>query len=186
MFRKIAVGDVMTRNFAAIRPDTTVLECARAMVRQRVGSLLIASKNKLLGIITRRDILWAIVKKPGIDLRTLQAMDIATKKVAVIKPSADLSHAFGKMKHLGFTRLPVIAKGELVGMITLKDILKMEPAYYAKTGDLIDVREESQKMQRLTGEEWESEGFCDACGAFADLLKVQNRVLCADCRDELY
>ena len=184
MARKIQVGDVMTRNFVSVLPNTHLLDCARKMVKQRVDSLIIAEDKKLTGIITQKDILWAIIKKPDIDLKTIFASDIATKKIAVISPSADLVQAFQKMKKLGFRRLPVVSRGGIVGLLTLKDILKIEPSYYTRAGDLIDIREEAEKRRRISNPGEENEGFCDNCGSFADLTKVKNLLLCPDCLDE--
>ena len=188
MIHKVAVGDVMTRNFCSTPPETNLLECARRMVKHDVGSLIIAEGKRLVGMLTQKDILWAVTKKPQLDLTTVKALDIASRKVAVIKPSADIAEAFQKMKRLGFRRLPVLSKGQVVGLLTLKDILNIEPAFYTKAASLMNIREEAEKRQRLSriAETAESEGFCDNCGAFADLLQVENQSLCADCRDELY
>lgn len=177
----------MTRNFSAVSPETDLLHCARRMVKEDVTSLLVVEGKKLKGILTQTNILWAITKKPQVDLRTLKAIDVAVRKVAVIKPSADLAQAFLKMKRFGFRRLPVLSRGEVVGLLTIKDILKVEPEFYTKASSLFDVREEAQKLRRIAHtEEATSEGFCDNCGAFADLLAVDARQLCQDCRDELY
>lgn len=186
MFKKIAVGDVMTRQFSAVLPTTHLLDCARKMVKEDVTSLLLVTNKKLVGLLTQSDILWALTKKPGIDLKTVNAIDVATRKVAVIKPSADVAQAFQKMKRLGFRRLPVLSRGEVVGLLTLKDILKVEPEFYLKATSLLDVREEAQKLQRISKYVDNEEGFCDKCGAFADLLKVDTKTLCLDCREEVY
>ncbi len=183
--RRIAVGDVMTRNFVSINPTSNLLECAKEMAKTRVDSLLITDKKRLVGILTARDILWTIVKKPSINLKITNVMKIATKKVAVIKPSADIFQALRKMKTLNFKRLPVLSKGEVIGVITLKDILKVEPSLYPEIGELIYIREEERKIKEL-GAEWPSEGFCENCGAFSELLKVDSALLCPDCREELY
>lgn len=183
--RRLAVGDVMTRNFIAVRPSTHLLDCAKEMVKKRVNSLLISENSKLVGILTQKDILWAITKKPNINLKSIKAIDIAARKVAVIKPSAELSEAFRKMKRFNFRRLPVISKGRLVGMLTLNDILKIEPTFYQDVGDLVDIKEESKKLKQVDVE-WPLEGLCEECGQFGDLLKVYDRLLCADCREELY
>lgn len=182
--RKVAVGDIMTRTLVTAHPSTNLFECARKMVKQRVGCLLLTEGTRLKGILTQKDILWAITKKPELNLKSIHAQTIATRKVAVIKPSADLAQAFQKMREVGFRRLPVIARGQLLGLLTIKDILKVEPSLYTKTGDLMEVREESRKLESALDQT--SESFCEECGAFADLLLVNARALCADCRDELY
>jgi len=183
--RKVAVGDVMTVNYVSVDPEDDLYKCARVLVKEKLDSLLVAREKKLVGILIARDILWAITKKNVSDLRTIKALDIATRKVAVIKPSADISEAFGKMRNLNFRRLPVISNGQLVGVITLKDILAIEPEFYSEMRSFLDIREEKRKIQQA-GAAWPLEGFCENCGAFSELLKVGGKLLCVDCRDELY
>ena len=187
MFRRIAVGDIMTRKFASVKPSTNLYLCAKKIVSQRVNNLLVTEGKKLVGIITARDILWTITKKSNIDLKSLTAIDVASKKVAVIKPSADVDQAVDKMKKLGFRRLPVLSKGILVGIVTLKDILKIDPTIYRETGELTKIREEAEKLKKLSdSDEWDTEGLCEECDAFSSLLKVEGRLLCQDCRNELF
>jgi len=183
--QRIAVGDVMTFNFVSISSDATLLDCARAMVKKDISSLLVVEQKKLLGILTSDDILWAITKKPNVNLNEVKAIDISTRKVAVIKPSADIRQAFEKMKALDFRRLPVLSKGEVIGVITLKDILRIDPSLYAESGELFNLREEERKLKEAK-KKWPLEGFCDNCGAFSNLLKVYDKLLCADCREELF
>ncbi len=186
MIRKVAVGDVMTRNFSATSPEKNLFDCARQMVKERVGSLLVTEKNRLLGILTQKDVLWAITKKPDINLRNVKAIDVATRKVAVIKPSLDIIQAFHKMKRYGFRRLPVLSRGQVVGLLTLKDLLAIEPTLLSRAGELIDIREEAQKRLRVDSPIENEDGLCDNCGALADLLKVGDSMLCPDCREEMY
>jgi len=187
MFRRIAVGDVMTRNFVGVKTSTNLQQCAKEMVKQRVNSLLIIEEKKLKGILTARDLLWTITKKPNLDLRELKAIDIASKKLAVIKPSADIGQALNKMRNHGFRRLPVMSKGKLLGIITLKDLFRVDPNILSQAGELEIIREEAEKLKKLAQpEEWDAEGLCVECNTFAPLLRVENRLLCPDCREELY
>lgn len=184
--RKVSVGDVMTRNLIAVSPSASLHECAKKMAKERIDSILITEGKHLSGILTFRDILWAITKKPGLNLKKVRGIEIATRKLAVIKPSADISQALKKMRTSNFRRLPVLAKGELIGVVTLKDILAIEPELYSEMRYLMDdVREEDRKIEEASAE-WPLEGLCDHCGAFADLLKVEKSLLCPDCREEMY
>ena len=161
---RVAVGDIMTRNFVSVKPSQSLHFCAKTMVKQRVNSLIVSEKRRLLGILTARDLLWAIMKKPNLNLKKIRVSDIATKKVAVIKPSADIPQALAKMKQYSFRRLPVLTKGELVGIVTLKDILKIDPSLYKQLGELAEIKEESSKLKKLSKSEldsWDSEGFCE-------------------------
>jgi CBS domain-containing protein len=187
MIPRVAVGDLMTRNLVSINPNSNLYEASKYMIKKKVNSLLVTSGKKLLGIITSRDILWAITKKANLNLKEITVMDIATKKIAVIKTSADISQALYKMKQFGFKRLPVISKGNVVGMITLKDILKVDPTLYSQLGELASIKEESAKLRKLDlKEDYDIEGICETCDSFSTLLKVEGQLLCLDCRNELY
>jgi len=183
--QRIAVGDVMTKNFVSVKPEDDLLVCAKQLVKNNVASLLVVEQNCLKGILTSSDILWAITKKPNLNLKEVRAIDLAARKVAVIKPSADISQAFQKMKALDFRRLPVLSKGIVIGVITLKDILRIDPSLYCESGELFNLREEERKLAE-SKKKWPLEGFCDNCGAFSNLLKVYDKVLCVDCREELF
>jgi CBS domain-containing protein len=183
--RRIAVGDIMTKDIISVTPESNLQDCVKKMAKERVDSLLVTNQKKLIGILTARDILWTLTKKPSTDLKNIKTVDIATKKLAIIKPSADLSQAIKKMQSLNFRRLPVMSKGDVIGVITLKDILRVAPELYEEISNFIDVREEDRKLLD-TKEEYPEEGFCDHCGAFSELLKVYDNLLCPDCREELY
>lgn len=176
----------MTRNFVSAYPADSLSKCSKIMAKERVNSLLITKEKRLLGILTARDILWAITKKPKIDLNSIKAIEIATRKVAVIKPSAEISQAIKKMKALNFRRLPVLSKGEVIGVVTLKDILAIEPSLYTEMQELIEIKESERKREEINKQNWPEAGICDNCGAFSELLRVESRLLCPDCRDELY
>ena len=156
------------------------------MSKENLNSLVISRSNKLLGIITSRDIIKLISKNPILDLKKVRTMDVAAKKLAVIKPSASLPQAISKMRAHNFRRLPVLSKGELIGVVTLRDILAIAPQLYSETKSIMDeIREEERKVKQVD-EERPYEGLCENCGALADLLKVDGLLLCPDCREELY
>jgi CBS domain-containing protein len=184
--RRVSVGDVMTRNFVSVQPKDDVYKCAKLMAKEHVNSLIVAENKRLVGMLTARDILWCITKKPGLDLKKIKALDISAKKLAVIKPSAEISQALKKMQTLNFRRLPVLSKGEVIGVVTLKDILSVEPQLYAEMQPLMDeVREHIAKQEKVSTS-WPLEGVCDNCGAFSDLLRVEQQLLCQDCREEMF
>jgi CBS domain-containing protein len=183
--RRISVGDVMTRNFVSVKPDANLHDCAKKLIKERIHSLVVAEGGRLVGILNSRDVIWAVTKNPGLNLKKVRAVDVASKKVAVIKPSADISQAIKKMRSVNFRRLPVLSKGILIGVVTLKDILAIDPSFYSEVTELTDVREAERKF-REAGVEWPLEGMCDNCGAFSELLRVEGELLCLDCRDELH
>jgi CBS domain-containing protein len=186
--KNILVADVMTRDPITIKPETSLLECAKKMVRKRLGSLLLVDKKKLVGFISNKDILWALIKKPKEDLSKIKAINISPKKIATIKSFSTIDDAVKKMKKVKFYRLPVIKDGELVGMITMKDILNFHPELYQELGELEQIREEAKKLKRIKKAKNRTimpEGICGECGNQAPLYKVDETLICESCMNSV-
>lgn len=179
----IKVGDIMTRNFVSVSSDTSLIDCAREMMKKRVGSLILRDGQKLEGLLTEKDIIWALTKTRNKNLGKIKAKDVASKKISVIKPSADLYEALNRMKKLKFRRLPVVVNGNVIGMLTLKDILRIEPSLFTDLNLAEKIREESEKLRRMKGSKWTKEGICEECGDFSLLYKTDERLLCEPCRE---
>jgi len=184
--KKILVADIMTREPVTINPETNLLECAKKMVRKRVGSLLIVNKKKLVGFLDQKDILWALIKKSKKDLSTIKAIDISPKKIATIKPFFTIKEATQKMKKLKFERLPVIHNKELIGIITVKDILSFNPEIYPELDEFARIREETKKLKRIKKvKERKSahQGICEECGKEDLLFKTNGMFICESCKN---
>jgi len=187
----IKVGDIMTRDFISVRPDTSIRECSRIMIKKRVGSLILNERGKLKGLLTERDIIWAITKKSIEELGNIKAQDLAKKKVTTIKPSADLYEALQKMRKSKYRWLPVIIKGNVIGFLTLKDMLRMEPGLFdiAHAHGAFKIKEEKDKLRRkasrILERGWLKEDMCEECGNFDLLYKQDGRLICESCRNEM-
>lgn len=182
--QNILVTDIMTKDPISTKPDSNLLECARIMVRKRVGSLLILNKKKLVGFISQRDILWALIKKSKKDLKDIKAIDISPKKLGTIKPTATIMQALKKMKKLKFERLPVIHNGELVGIVTARDIFNFNPEFYPELEEFAQIREQSKKLRRVKKAKTRNimrDGICEECGNHNILQRVDGMFLCESC-----
>ncbi len=185
----IKVGDIMTRDFISVKPDTSIKDCAKMMIKKRVGSLVLQENNRLKGLITERDIIWAITKKSIDELKNIKAKDLAKKKITTIKPSADLYEALTKMKKSKYRWLPVIVKKNVVGFLTLKDILRIEPSLFeiAHSQGVFQIREEEEKLRRkeFRRKETLKEGVCEECGNFDFLYEQDGKLICEGCRNNM-
>lgn len=186
----IKVGDLMTREFVHATSETDLLNCARIMIKKRVGSLILKENDNLSGILTEHDVLWALIKKSKKGLENIKARDIATKKVLTIKPEADLSEALDKMNKKKTRRLPVVFKGKVIGLITIKDILKFCPALLGSAEGIMEIKEISEKQKRygtrqFDGERRFKDGMCEECGNFDLVSKIDGRLLCEACIDAM-
>ena len=182
----VKVGDVMTRNFVSAKPDIFLLDAVKLMTKKRVGTLILQEGGILKGLLTERDVLWALSKKK--DLSNVKAGDVCTRKITTIKPSADLNKAIKVMKKAKFRKLPVTIKKKVIGFLTVKDIIRIQPELIeiAKEGYMI--RDHDQKLERLhrieTGEIFR-EGICERCERFDILYPRDGRFLCEYCRDSI-
>src|SRR3989344_8950152 len=180
----IIVSDVMTRNPLTINPDTNLLECAKKIIQNEVGSFPIVDENQnLTGFISQKDILWAIVKKSEKGLKKIKVGEISMKKITTIRPQATIEEALQKMKK--YRRLPVTQNGKLVGMITQKDILNFKPEFYPELEEALKIREESEKLKRLEKlNERIFEGICEECGNYSSLYRSGRGMVCESCREK--
>lgn len=183
MMKRILVSDIMTRDPITVKPSTNLLECTKKMVRNKIGNLLLADKKKLVGILAEKDILWAIVKKSKKDLSKINAIDISPRKIATIKPSNNVMEAISKMKKFKFKTLPVLHEKELVGIITVKDILNFNPELYPELEEFAKIREQSNKLKRVKKAEEVHEGICEECGNTDLLHRFNGMLVCENCRD---
>ena len=186
--KAIIVADVMTRSPVTIKPETNLLECAKKMVIKRVGSLLIIDQKKLVGFLSRKDILWALIKKSKKDLKDIKAIDISPKKIATTKPTTTIKETLSKMKKFKFDKLPVVQEKQLVGIITAKDILNFHPELYPELEEFARIKEESDKLKRVKkAKERKSihEGICEECGAQDFLYRVNGMLICESCRNSM-
>jgi len=177
----IKVGDIMTRNFIHVAPDTDLRTCARTMVKKRVGSLIVKEGDKLKGILTEKDIIWAIVKKSKKDLKNIQAKALMRRKVITIKPNADITDAMAKFKKKKLRRLPVVENGKLIGFLTIKDILKIDPDLFQMIAETLKIKEETAKLKRSDIEAPRKQGICEECGDYDILYHDEAQWLCDKC-----
>jgi CBS domain-containing protein len=181
----VKVGDVMTRNFVSANPDLSVLKAIKLMVKKRVGSLIIEEEGLLKGILTEKDIMWALSKKSWKDLEKVKAKEICTKKITTTKPSTDIYDAMRLMKRAKFKRLPVTIKKRVIGLLTLKDILRIQPELFEIAKENYTIKEETEKLERVKIGEKFREGICEECGNFEILYKVDGRPICEDCKEAM-
>ncbi len=182
---KITISEVMTREPVTIKPDTNLLECAKKMVKKKVGSLLIVDKKRLVGFIAQEDILWALIKKSKEDLANIKAIEISPKKIATTKPTATIQQVIEKMKKVRFERLPVIENNELLGIVTAKDILNFHPGFYPELEEFAKVREETDKLKRLKKVRNQNIGICEECGNSDVLQVVDGSPICETCKNKI-
>ena len=117
------VKDVMHRGVDWVGPDTPIIELAKLMRQHDVGSIPIGENDKLVGMVTDRDIVCKGLARDGFDLRKATARDVMTEGIHCCREDDDLAKAVRHMETLKVRRLPVINKNKrMVGILSLGDV----------------------------------------------------------------
>ena len=117
----VALAEVMSKEVVSLPPDSTVSDAARVMVRGGFGSVVIVQGRMLLGILTERDVLRAAAEED--DLRAARVDQWMTEDPDTALPDLDTEEAASLMLSRGYRHLPVEVEGELLGMVSLRDVL---------------------------------------------------------------
>jgi len=120
--KEIKVGSLARRVDIMIDSERTIREAAIMMDRMNVGCLLVTSENKIVGIVTERDLVRRVLAT-GINHTSIKVKEIMSYPVIAIDPDSSLIDAVKLMASYGFRRLPVIEKdGKLVGIVTINEL----------------------------------------------------------------
>ena len=115
------VSEIMTTTVESVTPETDLVMVARKMKELNIGSLPVVEGNRLLGIITDRDIVIRSVAE-GTNPQNEQARNILTPDPTTIDADADVSDASELMSREQIRRLPVVQGGNLVGFLSIGDL----------------------------------------------------------------
>jgi CBS domain-containing protein len=115
------VRDAMTERIVKAEPDTTLEEIAMMMKTENTGAIPVVDEDELIGVVTDRDIVMRCVAEGG-DPSERTAEEIVSEEVETIDPDSDIEDALELMSEKQIRRLPVVDRGELVGMLSIGDI----------------------------------------------------------------
>ncbi len=126
------VKDAMHKGVDWVSPDTPVTEIAKLMREHDIGSIPIGENDRLIGMVTDRDIVCKGLAQDGFDAGGATARDVMTPGVHCCREDDDLAKAVRHMETLKIRRLPVINKSKrMVGILSLGDVGRSAP------GDLL-------------------------------------------------
>lgn len=174
----LKVIEAMTKRPVIVSPDTTLLDCAKLMLKRKVGSIIVKSNKKVLGILTEKDILRKVVAK-NLDTKKIPVSQVMTKRLCTISPHEDIYDAMYLMSRYNVRRLPVVKNKEMIGFLTHNDILKIQPDLFEIFSEKIKLREERYKP---IGRDY-LEGPCANCGSYGQLFKRRKKFVCEACKN---
>ena len=139
-----SVRDAMTADPRSIGASASVVEAARLMREQHIGSLPVTEDDRLVGMITDRDITTRVVAESAVP-ETTSVGDVYSRDLISVEPNSDLDEALRLMARHQVRRLPVVESGRLVGMVAQADIALKESQ---RTGELVGAISEPSEEER--------------------------------------
>jgi malate dehydrogenase (oxaloacetate-decarboxylating) len=172
---KMIVREAMSSPVVTIPEDGDVIAAANLMKDHRIGAVVVVSSNgQPVGIVTERDIvvrLVALGKLKGVNVK-----EIMSSPLRVVKGDTTLITAMQLMDKMNIRRLGVTNKGNLVGIISDMDLIRIMPT-------IVEIAREVSMINNSDSISNESiVGYCDKCELYSTRLKaVDGQFLCEDC-----
>ena len=176
------VCDAMTEQPVTVPPSTLLDAAAKTMATQHVGALVVRDATGILGMITEQDLVRKAIA-PGLNVASTPVKAIMSTKLQTISPEADVFEALVMMRDYNIRHLPVMDGTQFVGLLTLKDVLKIQPQLFELLVDTIELREAERKpINRVIP----NEGICEECGEYTEALRdIKGTLVCPVCQQTL-
>lgn len=138
------IKELMTTDVITCTPSTPIMEVAKHMKNNDIGSLPVVDNNQLVGLITDRDVIVRCIAL-GLDPNKTQAQDCMTKNPVTVTPETDAHEAADLMSSEQVRRLPVVKDGKLVGICVLGDLAVMS-VHVDEAGDALSGISEQSRV----------------------------------------
>lgn len=112
----------MSRDLLRVDPGDSITEVAARMVERNLGAVLVLDAGRLAGIMTERDLMRAVAR--GVHGEAVVA-EYMTRDPETIAPDDTTQHAAVLMIHGGFRHLPVVEHGDVVGVLSIRDLMRV-------------------------------------------------------------
>jgi CBS domain-containing protein len=129
------VEELMTSGPTSIASDAMAVEAARRMLSEDVGSLPVVDEDRLVGMVTDRDLVLQVMAK-DLDPSKVPVSEVCTEDPVTAEPGEALGEALQRMAKEQVRRLPVVSDGRLVGILAQADIARA--AGVESTGKLVE------------------------------------------------
>lgn len=143
---EIPIADIMTKKPVTVKSGQSVNYASKLMKKYQISSVLVMKKKELIGIITTDDIVYGVLAEKR-DPQEVTVDDIMEKELITVKPTTSLQSAMDILTDNDIRQLPIINNGVLQGLVTLKDIIRVEPTLVDMMVE--NIRFEEQQRQEM-------------------------------------
>ena len=139
----LEVQDVMVRKVITVQENASLKEAITIMNKHELGCLIVCKNQRPVGIITERDLLKKVLVNIP-EMTQIKVQQIMSTPVSSIKQDVEIGQAVGLMVERKIKKLPITHNGNLVGLVTLTDVLRFTPQlikmYKILTSDVVPPR----------------------------------------------
>lgn len=129
------VGDILRikgNDVWSTTPDATVYEALQTMAEKNVGALVVLDANAVVGIMSERDYARKVILH-GKSSREIRVREIMTSEVYYVRPDQDIQDCMAQMTEKRVRHLPALENDQLVGIISIGDVVKALIAEHEST-----------------------------------------------------
>jgi CBS domain-containing protein len=144
----MSIESILSRPVATLSAKATCAEAARSMRRQNIGSIVVIEEDGMpIGIVTDRDLAMRLVADER-DAGSVTVDRVMSAFPAFSNPHRDLRAAIDVMLEMGVRRLPAVnAKGQVVGILSLDDILVDLAGQMGKIKALLELERDQPSVE---------------------------------------
>jgi len=129
------IKQLATRNLITIQYNSTIQEAARVMRDKKIGSLLVEKDGDIIGIFSETDVVRRAVAN-GLDAKKVTIESLITSPIISLDINSEAEEVNDLMRDKGIRHLPLTEKGKIVGIISVRDLLRFFRVYYKGIGTL--------------------------------------------------
>lgn len=122
----LEIHDIMVDKVITTKTEATVEDAVKLMNKYEIGCLVVVENGKPVGIITERDLLKRVLAKSK-ETRNMKVREIMSKPLISGAPNIEIEEAAKLMFQKKIKKLPIVEKGKLLGLLTLTDLLRVQP-----------------------------------------------------------
>jgi CBS domain-containing protein len=145
----LKIENVMISDVITIEAEATVRQAVDLMNKHEIGCLIVVDKEeKPIGILTERDLLRRVLaeRKDPVRIKVSQVM---SKPLVTVTPHMDLEAAARLMFERKIKKLPVVEDGRLVGLVTLTDMVRVQPHIIKVLKELSKAEPPPKRMKKV-------------------------------------
>ncbi len=122
----VLTRDIMVSKVITITRDSTVEEAVKLMNEHEIGCLIVTDNQKAIGIVTERDLMKRILARSE-ETKRIKVKEVMSTPLISIEPNVEIGDASRLMFQKNIKKMPIVKKDELLGLVTLTDILRIQP-----------------------------------------------------------